>query len=174
MIMIVYGLKQILTIFFCHFDHLWLFFSSSFCPFFEHFHYTAGRFYFKDTHSCNGSWVNGQKVEAGQERVLSNGDIIKLADDMVDCGDMQKIFAKILLTYPHVEDSVIPSSLEPVEFGLDKTGSWDDLLQLNSSTRPRPTTSQPALTRFTLPNRRQKSLALARLKQCKWLDTNMV
>ena len=109
--MIVYGLKRILTFFvvviFDHFD--WFFFP--FCPFFEHFHYTAGRFYFKDTNSRNGSWVNGQKVEAGQERVLSNGDIIKLADDMVDCGGMQKIFAKILLTFPQVEDSVIQGCL---------------------------------------------------------------
>ena len=54
------------------------------------FHYTAGRFYFKDTNSRNGSWVNGQKVEAGQERVLSNGDIIKLADDMVDCATCRR------------------------------------------------------------------------------------
>ena len=129
----VYGLKRILTkrLFFAIFDHFWLFFS--FCPFFEHFHYTAGCFYYKDTNSRNGRWVNGEKVDAGQERVLSKGDQIKLADDMVDCGDMQKIFAKISLTYPHIEDSVIPSSLEPVEFGLDKTGSWDDLLQLLES-----------------------------------------
>ena len=36
-----------------------------------------------------------------------------------------------------MEDSVIPSSLEPVEFGLDKTGSWDDLLQLLESNKTR-------------------------------------
>ena len=140
---------------------------------FEHFHYTAGRFYFKDTNSRNGSWVNGQKVEGGQERVLSNGDIIKLADDMVDCGDMQKIFAKILLTYPHVEDSVIPSSLEPVEFGLDKTGSWDDLLQLLESNKTKTDYESNSIDKIHLAKQKAKELE-ARLKQCKWLDTNMV
>ena len=140
---------------------------------FEHFHYTAGRFYFKDTNSRNGSWVNGQKVEAGQERVLSNGDIIKLADDMVDCGDMQKIFAQILLTYPHVEDSVIPSSLEPVEFGLDKTGSWDDLLQLLKSNKTKTDYESTSIDKIHLAKQKAKELGIARLKQCKWLDTNM-
>ena len=140
-----------LTIFGCFFP---------FCPFFEHFHYTAGRFYFKDTNSRNGSWVNGQKVEAGQERVLSNGDIIKLADDMVDCGDMQKIFAKILLPLTHMRRT-LSSRLPLNQLSLGSTKQDHGMTSCScwSQTRPRPTTSQPALTRFTLPNRRQKSLA---------------
>ena len=103
---------------------------------------------------------------------MSNGDIIKLADDMVDCGDMQKIFAKILLTYPHVEDSVILSSLEPVDF--DKTGSWDDLLQLLESNKTKTDYESTSIDKIHLAKQKAKELGIARLKQCKWLDTNMV
>ena len=91
---------------------------------------------------------------------MSNGDIIKLADDMVDCGDMQKI----LLTYSHVEDSVIPSSLEPVEFGLDKTGSWDDLLQLLESNKTKTDYESTSIDKIHLAKQKAKELGISKIE----------
>ena len=91
---------------------------------------------------------------------MSNGDIIKLADDMVDCGDMQKI----LLTYPHVEDSVIPSSLEPVEFGLDKTGSWNDLLQLLESNKTKTDYESTSIDKIHLAKQKAKQLGISKIE----------
>ena len=91
-------------------------------------------------------------------------DQIKLADHMVDCSDMQKIFAKILLTYPHVEDSVIPSSLEPVEFGLDKTGSWDDLLQLLESNKTKTDYESTSIDKIHLAKQKAKELGISKIE----------
>ena len=42
-----------------------------------------------------------------------------------------KVVAKVLLQYPHVNDSVVPSSVQELETAndLDSTGSWDHLLE---------------------------------------------
>lgn len=43
--------------------------------------YKNGEFYVLDRNATNGTYVNGASVAAGQEKVLKNGDIIKLADE---------------------------------------------------------------------------------------------
>lgn len=43
--------------------------------------YKDGGFYILDNHSTNGTTVNGGSIGAGQERKLSNNDIVKLADE---------------------------------------------------------------------------------------------
>ena len=43
--------------------------------------YKNGSFYIVDNNATNGTVVNGSAVAAGQERKLSNGDTIKLADE---------------------------------------------------------------------------------------------
>ena len=79
------------------------------------FFYREGRFFYKDSHSLNGTWINEEKIEGGQEKQLQDGDIIQIGVDI------HKILAKIMLTYPNVEDSVIPSSIAPFELELDDT-----------------------------------------------------
>lgn len=43
--------------------------------------YKNGAFYIVDNHATNGTAVNGASVAAGQERILKNNDIIKLANE---------------------------------------------------------------------------------------------
>lgn len=43
--------------------------------------YKNGAFYIVDNHATNGTAVNGATVASGQERILKNNDIIKLADE---------------------------------------------------------------------------------------------
>lgn len=43
--------------------------------------YKNGAFFIVDNHATNGTAVNGATVAAGQERMLKNNDIIKLADE---------------------------------------------------------------------------------------------
>ena len=40
-------------------------------------YYQDGRFYYKDTNSLNGSWINGVKMEATKEQMLANNDSIQ-------------------------------------------------------------------------------------------------
>ena len=70
--------------------------------------------------------------------------------------------------------TVIPSSLEPVQFGLDKTGSWGDLLQLLEANKTKTDYESTSIDKIHLAKQKAKELGIARLKQCKWLDTNMV
>ena len=126
------------------------------------FYYRGGKFYYKDTNSRNGSWINSEKINADEEKVLKNGDNIKLGQDVVDCGEMQKIFAKILLTHPNVEDSLIPSSLDPMEASLDRTGSWDDLLQLFESNKVKTEYEKTSIKKLELARVKAKELGISK------------
>ena len=83
--------------------------------------YQAGRFFYQDTGSRNGSYLNSAKLTAGVNKQLSDGDLLCLADPR----DKDKIFAKVHLCYPHVHDSLVPDSLEgPLEKSLDRTAPY--------------------------------------------------
>ena len=43
-----------------------------------------GRYYLIDRNSTNGTWLNGRRLEAGEEALLEPGDRIRLADEELD------------------------------------------------------------------------------------------
>ena len=43
-----------------------------------------GQYYLIDRNSTNGTWLNGRRLEAGEEAQLEPGDRITLADEELD------------------------------------------------------------------------------------------
>ncbi len=98
------------------------------------FSFKNGRFYYLDNHSLNGSSLNGNKVKPGEETQLREEDSLMLGKQE----DNDKIVAKIILRYPFLGESLIPSSLDVVEeSNVDKTGSFDDLIALLETNKQR-------------------------------------
>ena len=69
------------------------------------FSFKNGRFYYLDNHSPNGSFLNGNKVKPGEETQLREEDSLMLGNQE----DNDKIVAKIILRYPFLGESLIPS-----------------------------------------------------------------
>jgi len=95
--------------------------------------YDNQRFWFKDTNSRNGSWLNNVKIKAEQTVVLKEGDLLQLGRDSPT--DKQ-ILGKIKLFYPHEDSSLIPSSCAVLadtediqESSLEKTASFESLIE---------------------------------------------
>ena len=95
--------------------------------------YDNQRFWFKDTNSRNGSWLNNVQIKAEQTVVLKEGDLLQLGRDSPT--DKQ-ILGKIKLFYPHEDSSLIPSSCAVLadtediqESSLEKTASFESLIE---------------------------------------------
>lgn len=43
--------------------------------------YKNGNFYIVDNHATNGTSVNGASLASGQEKSITNNDVIRLADE---------------------------------------------------------------------------------------------
>ena len=64
--------------------------------------------------------------------------------------------------------------LNQLSLGSTKKGSWDDLLQLLESNKTKTDYESTSIDKIHLAKQKAKELGIARLEQCKWLDTNMV
>ena len=131
------------------------------------FYYRDGKFFYRDSKSLNGSWINDLKIPANEEKMLANGDIIQLG---VDIGENSKILAKILLTYPHVHDSIIPSSIGPPEPVLDQTASLDDLIEILESNQERTAYEQTSLEKMKLAKKKADELGISKKEALQMMD----
>ena len=124
------------------------------------FKYHLGRFYYTDS-SRNGTFLNNARLEHGVDTKLKDGDIIQFGEDQVHGGQHpDKIIAVLRLTYPHVHDTIVPSSLQAVDGELDKTGSWDDLTFSLESIKNRTPFEEEKLRKVKIAMRISKDLGL--------------
>ena len=124
------------------------------------FKYHLGRFYFTDT-SRNGTFLNNVRLEHGVDARLNEGDNIQFGEDQVQGSQLpDKIIAVLRLTYPHVYDTMVPSSLQAVDGELDKTGSWENLCFSLESIKNRTPFEEEKLRKVKIAMRMSKDLGL--------------
>ena len=100
------------------------------------------------------------RLQPGEETRLTDGDKIQLGDDRDDAQGPDKIVAVVRLSYPNVNDTMIPSSLQVQDTQLDKTGSWEDLLNSLQSIENRSNFEEEKLQKVKVAMKLSKELGL--------------
>ena len=123
------------------------------------FFYRDGRFYYKDNNSLNGSYINNVKLEQNKEKMLVDGDIIQLGSDIGE-DDQTKVLAKILLSYPHVDESLIPDSYGLPEPDLDHTADLEELIEMLEKNRQKTPYEETSIKKMRLAIEKSRELGI--------------
>ena len=93
--------------------------------------------------------------------MLAAGDIIEFGVDVGKNDEKTKVLASIFLAYPHTNDSIIPSSIDPVEPVLDRTDSFDDLIEVFESKTEKTAYDNTSIEKLKLAKRKMQELGIS-------------